>query len=119
MPDWRYYYYEKGTARIHRIKSDWKRAGLKDDPNDVMEIYQDTNKCLICDIPLVEGSNIVNNKKVMDHCHTTGAFRGILCWSCNITEHLKTDKFMERMNNNLNRYDSEDCETGSLPNPTE
>jgi len=107
MPDWRYYYYEKGTARIHRIKSDWKRAGLKDDADDVMQIYQETNECLICDIPLVEGSTIVHNKKVMDHNHFSGEFRGILCWSCNITEHLKTEKYMDRMNRNLIKYKQE------------
>ena len=43
--DWRYYYYELGTARESRIKSDWKRTGLLDDPSDVFEIYKETTHC--------------------------------------------------------------------------
>ena len=109
MPDWRYYYYEKGTARYHRMKSDWRRAGLKDDANDVMEIFRSTNQCQICDIPLTESKKVVYNKKVMNHCHSTGYFNNILCWSCNIHEHLKSDKFNEIINKNLSRYDSEGC----------
>jgi hypothetical protein len=107
MPDWRYYYYEKGTARYNRIKSDWKRAGLKDDVNEVMKIFKETNQCQICDIPLTESKKIVFNKKCMDHNHFSGEFRGILCWSCNIYEHMKTDKYMEIINKNLIKYKQE------------
>jgi hypothetical protein len=118
MKDWRYYYYEKGTARYNRIKSDWKRAGLKDDGNDVMKIFRETNECQICDIPLTESKKVVYNKKVMNHCHETGYFNNILCWSCNIHEHLKGDKFNQIVDKNLNRYAEEDCVTYSPEDPT-
>ena len=107
MKDWRFYYYEVGSARYNRIKSDWKRSGLKDDGNDVMKIFRETNECQICDIPLTESKKVVYNKKVMDHSHLSGEFRAILCWTCNITEHLTTEKYMERINRNLIKYKEE------------
>jgi len=119
MKDWRYYYYEKGTARYNRIKSDWKRNGLKDDGNDVMEIFKNTHNCQICDIPLTESKKVVYNKKVMNHCHSTGYFNNILCWSCNIHEHLNSKKFNQIIDRNLTRYVEEGCGSGSLVIPVE
>lgn len=107
MKDWRYYYYDLGTARYHRMKSDWRRAGLKDDANEVMEIFQNTHNCQICDVPLTESKKVVYNKKVMNHHHETGYFLNILCWSCNIYEHLNSEKYMEIINRNLIKYKEE------------
>ena len=99
--DWRYYYYELGTARESRIKSDWKRTGLLDDPSDVFEIYKETTHCELCGIKLTENSEVTVNKKVMNHCHETGYFNNILCWSCNIHEHYDAKNFNEVIKKNL------------------
>ena len=99
--DWKYYYYEVGTARSNRIRSDWKRKGLKDDGREVFAIYKETTHCQICDIELTEDPVVCVNKKVMNHCHETGYFNNILCWSCNIHEHLTSPKFNEIIKKNL------------------
>jgi len=41
----------------------------------MVELQQ--NCCAICGIPPV------NERLVVDHCHTSGAIRGLLCGSCN------------------------------------
>ena len=47
-------------------------AGVRDD------ILQAQNfRCAICNISLT------NDTAVLDHCHTTGAIRGVLCRNCN------------------------------------
>ena len=99
--DWKYYYYEVGTARKNRIKSDWKRKGIKDDLSDLYDIYKEATHCQICDIELTEDPVVSVNKKVMNHCHETGYFNNILCWSCNIHEHLSAPKFNEIIEKNL------------------
>ena len=43
-------------------------------------IKQD-NKCAICGS---SGSGKESDRFVVDHCHTTGRVRGLLCWPCNI-----------------------------------
>lgn len=41
------------------------------------------NKCALCSVEL-SFDKIQDNKAVMDHCHTTGNKRGVLCYSCNL-----------------------------------
>ena len=58
----------------------WKQRGLKEygyTYDDVYEYYVDTTHCEVCNISLSLKT------KCMDHCHTTGCFRWILCISCN------------------------------------
>ena len=43
------------------------------------ERFQSSNKCWIC-LKLFD----VGDKKVRDHCHITGKYRGSAHWSCNI-----------------------------------
>ena len=64
------------------IKSGWKRYRLKDSDNDNYEklynLYLNTNKCDVCKYEFDK-----SNWKCMDHDHSTGEFRQILCHRCN------------------------------------
>ncbi len=57
---------ERGRARQYRISVAELRALLESNPI-----------CRICD------KNLTNSEKQIDHNHTTGRIRGILCFNCN------------------------------------
>jgi len=71
-------YYEKEKKSIFiRI---WKQKGLIcDDYDQVYQLWFDSTHCDICGCQYTK-----KNKKSMEHCHTTGAFRGIVCNRCNV-----------------------------------
>ena len=72
--------------KVNRI-GQWKHRGLVDSDNDNYESiynhYISTQKCENCDVELTEDKYSTSTTKVLDHCHTTGEFRNILCSSCN------------------------------------
>ena len=83
----------QGEDREHILKLDRKnhwinRFGVKFDSEEefeaVYKIYLETVFCNFCNCKLHEG-NVGSGKKTLDHDHTTGKFRNILCNKCNIT----------------------------------
>lgn len=83
----------QGEDREHILKLDRKnhwinRFGVKFDSEEefeaVYKIYLETEFCNFCNCKLHEG-NVGSGKKTLDHDHTTGKFRNILCNKCNIT----------------------------------
>ena len=62
-------------------------------------LFQQTSSCWIC-------KKLIDNdeKKVRDHCHVTGKFRGVAHWSCNID--LQLTKKVPVIFQNLRVYDS-------------
>ena len=61
-------------------KHKWVRRGLiTDNIDEVYKKYEETTNCDLCNI-FLEGKG--RTKKCMDHSHSTGLFRNILCLSC-------------------------------------
>jgi len=62
--------------------SSWKRRGLlwetKEEIDEIYERYLNSKRCELCDVEYTE--TIIKN---MDHSHTTGKFRNVLCHRCN------------------------------------
>lgn len=63
----------------------WKTNGLKSNNyEEIYERYLNTEICDICNIKLcTKGESTNNNFKCMDHDHSTGLFRNIICNNCN------------------------------------
>jgi len=80
--------YQKQYRKNNKEKSDkssriakWKSRGLiTEDIDKIYERYLSTKECDNCGILLDEDEA---TKKCMDHSHTTGQFRNILCKVCN------------------------------------
>lgn len=74
-----------------RIKN-WKHYGLiHNNYDELYEYYLNTTHCEKCNIELTDG-NKASNRKCMDHSHTTGQFRNILCNGCNVKRKEETSK---------------------------
>ena len=59
-----------------------RKYGLSLDEYDTLVTAQD-NKCCICGDSMVPGS-MCAKRRCVDHNHTTGEVRGLLCATCNI-----------------------------------
>jgi len=62
----------------------WKKRGLISDNYDLLyEKWKNTKNCENCNVELTDG-NKGSTKRCLDHSHTTGEFRNILCHLCNL-----------------------------------
>mgnify|MGYP000456790067 CR=1 FL=1 len=72
----------KGTFSTEREKTIYHRFGLL--PHELKELCEKSEgKCAICEAPPESERNARPNLSI-DHCHTTGRIRGLLCTRCNI-----------------------------------
>lgn len=69
--------YKAKHPRVHLRNHLRNKYGLELETYDLMVMDQD-NKCKICDKEEKE-----NHRLSVDHCHTTGKVRGLLCKNCN------------------------------------
>ncbi len=78
-------YYQTPNGKKSNTIGRWKRCGLiHDNYNEIYDLYLNTNKCNVCNYVFDK-----SNCRCMDHCHTTGLFRQILCNKCNTHDNWK------------------------------
>ena len=80
-----YHDYINKYQKINLLSS-WKLRGfdfLNYTTDEIWKIYKETEECFYC------GVSFENRKKNLDHCHDTGAIRGVICTSCNKLDVLK------------------------------
>ena len=78
--------YFSGKARNRGYKRKYKIT--LDDYNRMLK--SQNNKCAICNGTAT--GHRINKYLSVDHCHTTGKIRGLLCFTCNIViGHMKDD----------------------------
>ena len=93
---------------INKIINDLRKKHKRPILNKEQEIeYQNSTHCHICEKEIIE-------KKVRDHCHLTGKYRGAACETCNVNYHNMQKTFDKKFKNqdlpivfhNLRSYDS-------------
>ena len=103
MKEYRKYYYENNKEKIYEYRqtpqgkkvntiSDWKRNGLletKEKIEELYKIYTTIKFCEACDIELTRTGKSSATDINLDHCHTTGRFRLMLCGNCNRQDNWK------------------------------
>jgi hypothetical protein len=94
-----YNYRHKGGKEKQKLRAqrnNLKKYGLTvDDYNNMLKKQQ--GNCAICSSSVSHRTN-TNYNLFVDHCHTTGKVRGLLCHHCNAgLGHMKDSKeFLER-----------------------
>ena len=61
--------------------------------------FKNSNICWFCELPFE------SQKKVRDHCHLTGLYRGVAHEKCNINVKQKHSNFIPFMFHNFSKYD--------------
>ena len=79
---------------MNRAIYNWKKRGLiYDDYDALYEVYINTMECQHCESEFTK-----NNKRCLDHDHTTGIFRKIVCNRCNTRDnYIKFPQAMDRV----------------------
>jgi hypothetical protein len=68
-------------ASSKKVRADWLRSayGITPEQFDVMLLIQG-GRCAVCGTDAPGGKH---DRFMVDHCHSTGAVRGLLCNACN------------------------------------
>jgi len=77
-------YYQSPVGNKKTTFKRWKQYGLIEHGytyDEVYEYYLETTHCEVCN------KDLSTTQKCMDHCHTDGCFRWVLCKSCNTNDY--------------------------------
>ena len=79
----------KACMKVYKLEAHFvKSYGITIEEYNKMSVAQN-HTCAICKST---GSGRDGNRLVVDHCHSTGVVRGLLCWPCNIGIGMFKDK---------------------------
>ena len=78
-------YYQSSTGKKSSRINNWKsRNIIHQNYDELYEKYINTEYCELCNIQLTIDKIRTPTTRCLDHCHSTGEFRNILCNSCNV-----------------------------------
>jgi hypothetical protein len=113
--------WEKDNPEKHKAQKKRRRArlaGVKEDEIDnVLNKLKTHHHCEICGIHFKKAKGRGRESLVLDHDHSTGEFRGLLCSPCNSALGLFKDS--TRILYGAIRYLNRDKKLESLPSPEE
>lgn len=83
---------EKGY-KTHRIDQWANKYKIIADHEKIYDIFINTSNCDYCkkELQSIQVKTVSKNSRCLDHCHTCGGVRGILCNSCNLKNKLKCE----------------------------
>ena len=79
-------YYKTDNGKKSQTLSKWKQLGLietKEFLDEIYELYLTQEECNACGCVLTRTGKCSNTDVTMDHDHSTGKFRHIICGYCN------------------------------------
>jgi hypothetical protein len=91
--------YHKNNPHKKMIRS-WRSLGIKlregEDWESVYLYYITCENCELCNVKLTDEKKITATRRCLDHDHSTGFIRNILCNGCNKRIDLKKDPITGR-----------------------
>jgi len=86
--NYREYYRTTEHGLKNLLIGKWRNSGMvSDDWDNTYHVYNTTTNCDYCNVELTNGRG--KNSKCLDHLHSTGEIRGILCKRCNVRDVFK------------------------------
>lgn len=83
-------YYRTPVGKKVRIMSGWKTQGVINVNDDMYENYINTTCCDCCKTEFKDSFD-----RCLDHNHTTGEFRQVLCRNCNNMDKWENREYRE------------------------
>ena len=70
------------NLKVHRLLNWSKRGLIHDDVDALYKMYINSTNCEFCNVDFINDNG--KQQRCLDHSHESGAFRNIICKSCNV-----------------------------------